>query len=60
MDDAISGADLLLAARALRARIVSQRDAIETSRRLPEELARDLAQAGFFRIFLPPPTAGWT
>ena len=53
MDDAISGADLLTATQALRARIVSQRDAIETSRRLPEELARDLAQAGFFRIFLP-------
>jgi alkylation response protein AidB-like acyl-CoA dehydrogenase len=53
MDDAISGADLLTATRALRARIISQRDAIETSRRLPEELARDLAQAGFFRIFLP-------
>jgi alkylation response protein AidB-like acyl-CoA dehydrogenase len=53
MDDAISGADFLAATQALRARIASQRDAIETSRRLPEEIGRDLAQAGFFRIFLP-------
>ena len=53
MGEAISGADLLAATQAFRARIVSQREAIETSRRLPEELARDLAQAGLFRIFLP-------
>jgi alkylation response protein AidB-like acyl-CoA dehydrogenase len=53
MGDATSGVDLLAAAKALRARIVSQRDAIEASRRLPPDLARELAGAGFFRIFLP-------
>ena len=51
--DAIGGTGLLAATQALRTRIASQRDATETSRRLPEELARDLARAGFFRIFLP-------
>ena len=34
-------------------RIATQREQIETSRRLPEDLARDLAQAGCFRISLP-------
>jgi indole-3-acetate monooxygenase len=53
MADADSGTDLLADAQALRVRIVSQRDAIETSRRLPQDLARDLARPGFFRIFLP-------
>ena len=53
MSDKNIGAALLGAARDFRARIVSQRDSIEASRRLPEDLARDLARAGFFRIFLP-------
>src|SRR5262249_23916643 len=42
------------AARAFRPRILAERDRIEAGRRLPEGLARDLARAGFFRIFFPP------
>ena len=53
MGNVASGADLLSVAQGLRARIISQRDVIEASRRLPEELACELARAGFFRIFLP-------
>jgi alkylation response protein AidB-like acyl-CoA dehydrogenase len=53
MGDVTNGAELLSTALQFRARIVSQRDAIEASRRLPEDLARELARAGFFRIFLP-------
>lgn len=53
MLDTANGAALLATARDLRPRVVAQRDAIETSRRLPDELARELARAGFFRIFLP-------
>jgi indole-3-acetate monooxygenase len=51
--DASNGAPLLAAAHDFGPRIVAERAAIETSRRLPEDLARDLARAGFFRIFLP-------
>ena len=53
MDYVTKGAELLAAAQGFRARIVSQRDEIEASRRLPEDLARELARTGFFRIFLP-------
>ena len=47
-----SGA-LLEVARSFRPRILAERDHIEASRRLPEDLARELARDGFFRIFLP-------
>src|SRR3984893_12200812 len=47
-----SGA-LLEVARSFRPRILAGRDPIEASRRLPEDLARELARDGFFRIFLP-------
>jgi alkylation response protein AidB-like acyl-CoA dehydrogenase len=44
---------LLEVARSFRPRILAERNHIETSRRLPEDLTRELAHAGFFRIFLP-------
>jgi alkylation response protein AidB-like acyl-CoA dehydrogenase len=44
---------LLEVARRFRPRILAERDHIEASRRLPDDLTRDLAHAGFFRIFLP-------
>src|SRR5438552_1307612 len=53
MPETRTGAAMLDAARAMRPRIIAQRDAIEAGRRLPEDLAQDLARAGFFRIFLP-------
>src|SRR5262245_71884 len=51
--DTANGAPLLATARDYQPRIIAGRDAIETLRRLPEDLARDLARDGFFRIFLP-------
>ncbi len=48
-----TGPDLLDIASTFRSRIMAERDRIEAARRLPEDLARDLARAGFFRIFLP-------
>lgn len=53
MPDTRNGAALLEVAREFRPRILAERDDIETSRRLPEHVSRDLARAGFFRIFLP-------
>ncbi len=53
MADMEAGALLLEIAHRFRPRIIAERDVIEASRRLPEDLARDLARAGFFRIFLP-------
>jgi len=44
---------ILEAARALRPRLLAEREHLEASRRLSEELAQELARAGFFRIFLP-------
>ena len=44
---------LMEAAKALRPRILADRERIEAARRLPEDLARELARAGFFRIYLP-------
>lgn len=44
---------LLDVARSWRPRLLAERDRIEALRRLPEELAHDLAEAGFFGIFLP-------
>jgi hypothetical protein len=58
MWETANGAAVLAAARDFRPRIVEQRHAIETSRRLPEELARVLARAGFFASSCQRPTAG--
>jgi indole-3-acetate monooxygenase len=48
-----NGAALLEVARSLRPRILEERDRIEAARRLPEDFTRELANAGFFRIYLP-------
>ena len=44
---------LLETAKTFRPRILAERDRIESNRCLPGDLARELARAGFFRIFLP-------
>lgn len=44
---------LLEVVRAFRPRILAEREQIESGRRLPVDLTRELAGAGFFRIFLP-------
>ena len=48
-----AAAEMLEAAKAFRPRILADRERIEAARRLPEDLARDLARRGFFRMFLP-------
>jgi alkylation response protein AidB-like acyl-CoA dehydrogenase len=53
MPDRETGTELLEVARTLRSRILAERDHIEAARRIPQEIARDLAHAGFFRIYLP-------
>ena len=53
MQQAADGTELLEIARTFGSRIIATRDHIETARRLPDHLARELARAGFFRIFLP-------
>src|SRR6201996_3375127 len=53
MPETESAAAVLEVARSLRPRILAERDRIEASRRLPDDIARELAHAGFFRIFLP-------
>jgi alkylation response protein AidB-like acyl-CoA dehydrogenase len=53
MPETETGAAILEVARSLRPRILAERDRIEASRRLPDDIARELAHAGFFRIFLP-------
>ena len=53
MPETETGSVLLEVARSFRPRIFAERDRIEASRRLPEDLGRELAHAGFFRIFLP-------
>ena len=53
MPETRTGAALLEVACSFRPRIFAERDRIEASRRLPENLGRELAHAGFFRIFVP-------
>src|SRR5687767_12605772 len=53
MASGTSATTLVEAAHHLRPRILGQREQIEAGRRLPEELAQELARAGFFRVSLP-------
>ena len=53
MPDPTAGAPLLETARAFRPRILAERERIENGRRLPHDLAQELAAASFFRIFVP-------
>jgi indole-3-acetate monooxygenase len=52
------GSELLDVARSYRTRILAEREHIEHGRRVPDDLARDLARDGFFRISLPRPYGG--
>jgi alkylation response protein AidB-like acyl-CoA dehydrogenase len=53
MNSAQSGTTVLDAARALRPRLLDERDRIEADRRLPADVAKELAGAGLFRLSLP-------
>jgi indole-3-acetate monooxygenase len=53
MPTATAGRILAKEAQGFRPRILAERDRIEAGRRLPEDLTRDLARAGFFRMCLP-------
>lgn len=44
---------LLRAARDLRPRLLASRDRVEAARRIPADLAAELAAEGFFRLWLP-------
>src|SRR5580698_9867877 len=48
-----AGTDILEIAHTFRSRISAMRDRIESGRRVPEDIACELAQAGFFRLYLP-------
>ena len=50
--EAVSSA-VVAAAEALAPQIRAARDEIERERRLPEDLARAMSQAGLFRLYLP-------
>jgi alkylation response protein AidB-like acyl-CoA dehydrogenase len=52
-DGDAAGNALLQAARAMRPRILADRERIEAGRRLPQDLTQVLARQGFFRLFLP-------
>ena len=52
MISAQSATSVLDAARALRPRLLAERDRVEVNRRLPVDLAEDLAEAGLFRLSL--------
>ncbi len=53
MASATPATTLLDVAREFRPRILAQRELIEAGRRVPEDLAQELANAGFFRASLP-------
>src|SRR5437868_7447597 len=44
---------LLATAQQLAPRVAARSEEIEAARRLPADLAQELAQAGFFRMFIP-------
>jgi len=53
MPHTATSAALLEVARTSGTRILAERDHIEAARRIPEDIARDLAHAGLFRVYLP-------